>query len=977
MPAPSIVSELVQRYKDNRSDYISDNYKEFRLRREFIDPLFEALGWDVSNRAGYAEAYKDVIHEDTIKIGTASKAPDYAFRIGGTRKFFVETKAPGLNLKQNVEPPYQLRRYGWSAKLPLSVLTDFEEFAVYDCRVRPTPSDKASVARTNLIRFDEYEDRWSEIEGIFGREAVLKGSFDRYADDTTRKRGTAEVDTAFLQEIEEWRSILAKNIALRNPGLSVRDLNTAVQRTIDRIIFLRIAEDRGIEPYGRLRELIKGADAYKRLTQLFRQADDRYNSGLFHFKAEPGATEPLDKFTLGLKIEDKPLRQVFASLYYPESPYEFSVLPADILGQVYEQFLGKVIRLRGRSAVVEEKPEVKKAGGVFYTPTFVVRHIIDKVLAPLLQGKSPSMLMAGGKTGKSDRQLRILDPACGSGSFLIEVYQHLLDWHRDWYVANGAEKHGKGKNATLYKADNGEWRLTIAEKRRILLAHIYGVDIDPQAVEVTKLSLLLKVLENEKADVIAAQMNFFHLRALPDLGGNIKCGNSLVEHDFFTVAQTTLFAEVDPVKTNAFDWKRELPFKFDAVVGNPPYGADYSDAEKEYFQGKFAYRKGKPETYLFFIEQGLSLLKAGGVLGYIVPNAWLTNFYGLQMRTKLLETASIREISDLEPVKVFKKATVDTCIVIVQNVAPKRDSKTDISRVSYDRVISHEFSLSQSAWLADPERIYNVYADERDLTIMLAMESSKQRLEQVLEFSQGVIPYLTKADGEKNLYIGPSKKTLDWKPLIESASQVAPYFVAPTTSYIHYGRWLNRARESRFFEQPKILFHRLRKKLPRQLVGAIDETGLVNRHALSNLVLLPGQDSEVLWAVLALFNSDIANWWFVKRYGPLMEVGGFKVQTIPLPSNWRAAWKSLAREAHNVADAATKARLSLDEHVSEVHSRSLGNSKAQIEKTVAEAYGLSQDDLTHIERSYKELLARAKRPTDEGKDDDEIELEEA
>ncbi len=976
MPAPSIVSELVRRYKDNRSDYISGNYKEFRLRREFVDPLFEALGWDVSNRAGYAEAYKDVIHEDSIKIGAATKAPDYAFRIGGARKFFVETKAPGLNIKQNAEPPYQLRRYGWSAKLPLSVLTDFEEFAVYDCRVKPMPSDKASVARTNLIRFDEYEDRWPEIEGTFGREAVLKGAFDRYADDTMRKRGTAEVDTAFLEEIEEWRSILAKNIALRNSGLSVRDLNTAVQRTIDRIIFLRIAEDRGIEPYGRLRELIKGADAYKRLVQLFRQADDRYNSGLFHFKAQEGAAEPLDRFTLRLNIDDKPLRQVFASLYYPESPYEFSVLPADILGQVYEQFLGKVIRLRGRSAVVEEKPEVKKAGGVFYTPTFVVRHIIDKVLAPLLEGKTPSTLAGAGKNGQSDRKLRILDPACGSGSFLIEVYQHLLDWYRDWYVTNGVEKHSKGKNATLYKAGNGEWRLTIAEKRRILLAHIYGVDIDPQAVEVTKLSLLLKVLENEKADVIAAQMNFFHLRALPDLGGNIKCGNSLVEHDFFTVAQTTLFAEIDPIKTNAFNWQREFPFKFDAVVGNPPYGADYSDSEKAYFQSKFAYRKGKPETYLFFIEQGLSLLKVDGVLGYIVPNAWLTNFYGLQMRTRLLETASIREISDLEPVKVFKKATVDTCIVIVQSSPPKRGSKTYINRVTHERVIAHEFSLNQSAWLADPERIYNVYADERDLGIMLTMERSGRRLENVLEFSQGVIPYLTKAEGQENLYIGTSKKNPDWKPLLESASQVVPYFVEPTTSYIHYGRWLNRARESRFFEQPKILFHRLRKKLPRQLVGAIDETGLVNRHALSNLVLLPAYEPDVLWAILALFNSDLANWWFVKRYGPLMEVGGFKVQTIPLPSAWDAVWKSLAHDARDITDAASKANRSLDDHASEVHKRTLENNKAHVESALAKAYGLSQADLAHVEQSYKAILARSKRSAIETEDDEQSELEE-
>jgi hypothetical protein len=976
MTAPRVISELVERYRNNRKDYVSASYKELRLRKEFTDPFFEALGWDVGNRAGYAEAYKDVIHEDSIKIGTASKAPDYAFRIGGTRKFFVETKTPGLNIKEFVEPAYQLRRYGWSAKLPLSVLTDFEEFVVYDCRVRPDPKDKASVARTSVIRYEEYETRWSEIEDVFGREAVLKGSFDRYADDVTRKRGTAEVDTAFLAEIEAWRAGLARNIALRNPGLDVRDLNTAVQRTIDRIIFLRIAEDRGIEPYGRLQELVKGVDVYRRLTQIFRKADDRYNSGLFHFRPGDGSKETLDNFTLGLSIDDKPLREVFASLYYPESPYEFAVLPADILGQVYEQFLGKVIRFSGRSAVVEEKPEVKKAGGVFYTPTFVVRYIVEKVLGPLLKGKSPAALTAAGKNKQQDATLRVLDPACGSGSFLIEAYQYLLDWHRDWYVDNGAEKHSQGKNPTLYKAENGEWRLTIAEKRRVLLTHIYGVDIDGQAVEVTKLSLLLKVLEDEKADVIAAQMNFFHLRALPDLGENIKCGNSLVAHDFFEIGQSEMFSEDEQITINAFDWQQEFPFKFSAIIGNPPYGADYTDSEKIYFQEKYSYRRGKPETYLFFIEQATRLLGDGGLLGFIVPNAWLTNFYGLQIRSRLLETSSLKELSDLEPVKVFKKATVDTCIIILQNAKPAPNNAITISRVRYDRSISDEFSLSQSTWNSDPERIYNVYADEIDLAIMKKMEASKKSLKNLVEYSQGVIPYKTKADGKKNLYISPSKKDPSWKPLLESASQVQPYFLAPTTSFIRYGRWLWCAREPKYFDQPKILFHRLRKKLPQQLVGALDTKGKINRHSLSNLILLPDRKEDELWAVLALFNSDIANWWFVKRYGPLMEVGGFKIETVPLPRAWDSAWPSLAKKAKKIAASLTKAASTRDQRSRRVHERTAVSQKAAIEVDLAAAFGLTKKDTAHILTSHQKLVLRSKR-SEIVEEEDSMEAEQA
>jgi type I restriction-modification system DNA methylase subunit len=253
---------------------------------------------------------------------------------------------------------------------------------------------------------------------------------------------------------------------------------------------------------------------------LFRQADARYNSGLFHFRVDDGFTESLDNFTLGLSIDDKVLKRILRSLYYPDSPYEFSVISPHILGQVYEQFLGKVIRLSGHRAVVEEKPEIKKAGGIYYTPAYIVHYIVEKTLGPLLVDRKPSQL--AGDPKKKNSALRILDPACGSGSFLIQAYQYLLDWHRDHYVSEGPDRHAQGRSPKLYQASKGEWRLTIAEKRRMLLAHIYGVDIDPQAVEVTKLSLLLKVLEGESGDQIARQMNLFNIRALPDLSTDLS-----------------------------------------------------------------------------------------------------------------------------------------------------------------------------------------------------------------------------------------------------------------------------------------------------------------------------------------------------------------------------------------------------------------------------------------------------------------------
>lgn len=670
MTFPQTIAELVDRYREHKVGYRSIGYKEFRLRREFIDPFFQALGWDMSNVGGYAEVYKDVVHEDTIRIDDTNKAPDYAFRIGGIRKFFVETKPPSVKLKSDPHSAYQLRRYGWSAKLGLSILTNFEEFCVYDCRLRPEQKDKASHARIMYLTVDDYPQRWHELNSLFSKTAILKGAFDRYSEEVTRKRGTAEVDASFLHEIEAWRTSLARNISLRNQNLTVRELNTAVQRTIDRIIFLRIAEDRGFEPYGSLKAASADSGIYRRLTELFLRADARYNSGLFHFRETDNALDSLDTFTLSLKIDDSVLKVLISSLYYPQSPYAFSVLPADILGQVYEQFLGKVIRLKGRSAIVEEKPEVRKAGGVYYTPTYVARDIVERTLGSLLNEKSCSQI-SGDKRRKVDPAVRVLDPACGSGSFLIEAYQYLLDWYRAKYIEDGTSRHSKGKAPRLYQASGQEWRLTIAEKRRILLAHIFGVDIDPQAVEVTKLSLLMKVLEGEKGDALAAQMNLFQMRALPDLGNNIRCGNSLIGIDFYS-QDSLLLSEEDEARINPFDWDRFLAettnsFGFDVIIGNPPYVLLQDENRQHHLEGYIAsnYKVAayKVDTYHLFIEMALKHLTSDGRFAFITPSNFLTNNHAVGLRSLLLDNG-LSEVVNFRG-RVFQKASVDTCIFLI------------------------------------------------------------------------------------------------------------------------------------------------------------------------------------------------------------------------------------------------------------------------------------------------------------------------
>ena len=664
MTAPPEVVELVERFDRYVDAYKRGKYNETQVRREFVDPLFQALGWDVDNTQGYAEAYKEVVHEDAIRVGHATKAPDYGFRIGGVRKFFVEAKKPSVSIKEDTHPAYQLRRYAWSAKLPLSILTDFEEFAVYDCRIRPAKGDGPSTARTLYLTYQDYADRWDDIAGVFSRQAILTGSFDKYVESKKAKRGTAQVDTAFLQEIQRWRELLARNIALRNAELSQRELNFAVQRTIDRIIFLRITEDRGIEPYGRLMALQNGTQVYQRLCQLFHQADDRYNSGLFYFRPEKGRSdEGLDRLTTNLVIDDRVLKDIFQNLYYPDSPYEFSVLPADILGQVYEQFLGQVIRLTaGHQAKVEEKPEVKKAGGVYYTPTYIVDYIVKQTVGQLVAGKNP-----GPKGAVS--HLKILDPACGSGSFLLGAYQFLLDWHLEAYQEEG-NKWSKGRTPRIYQTAPGEWRLTTDERKRILLNNIYGVDIDAQAVEVTKLSLLLKVLEEENSQTLATQLMMFQERALPDLGNNIKCGNSLIGPDFYQGQQLALLDEEEQYRINVFDWMTEFPQimkagGFDAVIGNPPYiRMEGFKGLKNYLKAKYASHDERSDLYVYFAEQSHRLLNSHGRFGMIVSNKFLRANYGKPLRNFLSKHARINRIVDFAGLPVFAGATVRTVVLL-------------------------------------------------------------------------------------------------------------------------------------------------------------------------------------------------------------------------------------------------------------------------------------------------------------------------
>jgi hypothetical protein len=824
---PEKVLELVSRYSEFERQYADPRYKEARARVDFIDPFFEALKWDVRNTAGLPEGFRDVVVEDSIHTG----APDYSFWIGGRRKFFVEAKKPAENIMRNQSHAHQLRRYSWSAGLPVSILTDFEEFAVYDCRTEPSRDDAVGVGRVLTFQWHEYADRWEEIESLFSRDAVASGSLDRFAT-VSRRRGTAAVDEVFLSEIESWRELLAREVADANGTLDKYALNFAVQSIIDRVIFLRICEDRGIEEFGQLQQVAASEDAYEALKSVFVAADARYNSGLFHFRPERGREGVVDTITPCLAVPDAVLKRIISRLYLPLSPYEFAVLPGDILGQVYEQFLGKVIGLTDGHAEVEFKPEVRKAGGVWYTPTHIVDYSVRRVLDPILKRARPVDLDS----------LAILDPSCGSGSFLIGAYQHLLDWHLHWYSRHDPEKWLRGRLPKIYQGPAGTPRLTIAEKRRILLNCIYGVDIDSQAVEVTKLSLLLKVLEGENHETINSQMALFRERVLPDLDCNIRCGNSLVDADFHATGQMGLLGEDAKRRVNPFDWASEYSDVhgrggFDVIIGNPPYiFGEYLDANvKQYMIHKYVLAARQFDTYALFLERSMSLLRPEGSLAMIVPDAVLARDDSAETRRMLLENG----LAHVYHCGLVFGSAVSAVVLVTMGAGRSGPVVSEVRDVAAARI---ECECDRNRFQQDPlHRLLVHSSDDEQLLI-----------DQLAACSVPLSEYVTISRGEE---VG-KKKVLERGTLpILVGEDIGRYEVRQPR---HFVEKVNKTNE--LYEAPKIVI----VKTGVHCIAALDTVGYVTMQSVYNLTIENGTVAPE--AIVGLLNSRLVDFYIQKTF---------------------------------------------------------------------------------------------------------------
>lgn len=623
------IHALVEKYESNRNFYRTLNFNETQVRNEFLDPLFEVLGWDIRNMSGKKTNEREVLLEESLKADAAthSKKPDYTFRLFGERKFFLEAKKPCVDISTDDNPAKQVRRYGYTANLKISVLSNFEDLYIYDTSYKVEDGDTLVKARIKAYHYTDYENVAEELLELVGKESVYTGHFEEVWDDIELNVVHQSVDSLFLEQINQWRLMFGQQILSCDPDLEIDYLGDIVQSYINKILFLRVCEDRNIETYQRLLT-IADHNSHKELVAKFKEADNKYNSGLFE--------ELISEDVIG-NISSS-FWMIIRQLYFPESPYSFTVLSSDILGRIYEIFLAEKLAVVDGELKIVKKPENAERD-IVTTPNFVVREILHQTAAEIIQGK----------TANEINNLKCADIACGSGAFLLELYQLLYDSLVDYYFENDRSK--------LVQTSIDTYKLPYEMKRNLLVNCIYGVDKDFNAVEACKFGLLLKLLEDEDVNSLSS----FH-PILPDLSNNIFYGNSLLS--------TADVPADDAFEINPFDFGDRT---FDLIVGNPPY-MKTEDIKAFTPKEKSLYEKGNRYTsaykqydkYFLFIERALNLLKPDGYLGYVVPNKFMKVGAAKELRNFIANNAYLKTMISFGAHQVFADKSTYTCIIVLE-----------------------------------------------------------------------------------------------------------------------------------------------------------------------------------------------------------------------------------------------------------------------------------------------------------------------
>ena len=727
------IKQLIEKYTADRDYYLTSKYNETLLRSDFLDPFFELLGWDIKNNAGKPTNEREVILEEALKANASehSKKPDYTFRLFSERKFFLEAKKPCVSIESNNDTAKQVRRYGFTAKLKISVLSNFEYLIIYDTSVKVEKDDNHTKALVKKYHYTEYESKFEEIKQLLGKESVYSGAFETEWREIESKINQYSIDNLFLNQINEWRKALGSEIYKHDPKIDEQQLNDIVQSYLNRVLFLRVCEDRNLEDYQTLLKFANTND-FKALIKKFEEADKRYNSGLFDQLLKDKIVENISSV----------FWTIIKQLYYPESPYSFSVFSSDVLGSIYEIFLSEKLTVQSGSVVLVKKPE-NVDRDIITTPTFIISDILRNTVLKKCEGK----------TDKEILKLKFADISCGSGAFLLELFQLLNDILIDYYLKKDKSK--------LIQTNINTYKLPFEIKRQLLLNCIYGVDKDYNAVEAAKFGLLLKLLEGE--DVNSTNKT---KPVLPDLSENIFFGNSLLN-------PKQVNNKKDQVIINPFDFSK---LRFDVIVGNPPYMKsedmkNITPLELPLYKTNFNSAYKQFDKYFLFLEQGINLLADDGILGYIVPSKFTKVGAGKKLRELLAEKEYLHSIVSFGANQVFADKTTYTCLLILNKKPQKTFQYAEVKSLKSWKVREPEAAkygskktdeLDSEVWVLVPPELTNTYNKIVSQSVKLNdLVGSENIFNGIQTSANDVYIFTPTKEDKKHFYF--TKKGIDYK----------------------------------------------------------------------------------------------------------------------------------------------------------------------------------------------------------------------
>lgn len=654
------IKDLVDRFKKDEIKLTAKSsiYQETEVRVEFIDPFFKLLGWQMDNASGLSSSLRDILREESQQTESSTKKPDYSFRIATKRKFFVEAKRPSVDIRISRESAFQVRSYGYTAGHNIAVLTNFRTLSIYDARLEPKAGDAADVGLLVSIDYEDYALKIDYLLKALGRDQVASGSIEEVFKFTSSSAIPA--NTSFLNRINSWRVRISQDLISRHPLLTINELSDLTQKIINRIIFIRMCEDRGIEGEYVLRDAAAKKSMVK-LRALFKRLDDRYNTGLFDVRK--------DRLQDTYELDSNVFNDIVDEVYAPNSPYSFGVLDADFLGQVYELFLGQQLILQPNGSInIELKPEYINRE-VVTTP----QPIVDEVVGRVFKSKFSDMKSGGLLTMNSINQLRVFDVAVGSSRFLLKAFDEMIEAAVECLMSQGDSK-------LLYRMGDNNYKLAFTVKKDILRNCLFGCDIDYNAVEIARFSLMVRLLEDETKDTLPP---ISHKKILPDLDNNIFYGNTVVESTRFPITTLNVLD-----KTQPFNWQlSSLPNNFDIILGNPPYikteeMLSDNPEEMEYFRLNYRTAFKQFDKYFVFIEFALSKAKPDAWIGMVVPNKWMTIGSGKKLREILSKDGLVSQIVDFGNEKIFDGKSAYVCLLIL--------SKGGVSGFHYRHVNNYQ-----------------------------------------------------------------------------------------------------------------------------------------------------------------------------------------------------------------------------------------------------------------------------------------------